>query len=600
MMNLSDLRFTECANFYKLKDGCSLTDTNIHSMMVEVTRGKMRGYLFDKERVDGGNGTRFSLRVFKYKTDRPNFFNHPEPGWDEIRIGFYLFIECDRYVVVLKRYANIPKAINDKLENVDYSTLMALETKPDSVFKKLSMQNLDGSDYAMRNKTYESLDLSSNISTIGVSRYFVRSVKGNNGNDRFSLTLNSSRVNEFKGDLTVRDLCGWVRAKVDEIGALGAMPDTLLSAFAKPEKYSAVYHALQPSSLLVFYGLIVTLKDEQQAQFFHTNSQGQRAQIDNQVLEKYIDSIARAYTSVQIVAKGDGDHYYVGQNNAIEIRKTQAGIRLMNKTWRNIEIEGTQDGEYDGDLQSLINGNHQFNVYFTDKELVYNNRMLFRDARLTASIPQFLKVLKPITALNGTQYEKYNGLSPRGLRAWGPDSVFQVVENTFMPQYTYFICDDYKDEWADHIGIGPDKVSFFVSKHKSSNDSASDFQDVVGQALKDLGNLSPSAGQLNAKAAGWSGLYLTSNMPRFRSHVGTVRDAITLWGNNVMSPNYEREMCLVVDFLSYRTFSQQLTDIANNVPVAHEASLFQRLWILSSFVNGCLECGVKPVIYCKD
>lgn len=599
-MNLSDLRFTECANFYKLKDGCSLSDANIHSMMVEVTRGKMRSYLFDIERENGGNGTQFSLRVFKYKTDKPTFFYHREPGWEEIRIGFYLFIECDRYVVVLRRYANIPKAINEKLENVDYSTLMALETSSDSVFKKLSMQNLDGSDYAMRNKTYESLDLSCNISTIGVSRYFVRSVKGNNGNDRFSLMLNSSRINEFKGDLTVRDVCGWVRAKVNAIGTLGTVPDTLLSAFAKPEKYSMVYRALQPSSLLVFYGLIVTLKDEHQANFYHTNSQGQRTRIDGLVLEKYINSIARAYTNVQVVAQGDGDHYYVGWNNAIEIRKTQTGIRLQNKTWRHIEIEGTQDGEYDGDLQSLINGNHQFNVYFTEKELVYNNRTLFRDARLVSSIPQFLKVLKPISALNGTQYEKYNGRSPRGLMAWGADSVFQVVENTFMPQYTYFICDDYEDEWADHIGIAQDKVSFFVSKHKSSNDSASDFQDVVGQALKDLGNLSPSVRQLNGKAAGWAGLYLTSNMPRFRSRVGTVQDAITLWGNNVLSPNYEREMCLVVDFLPYATFSQQLTNIANNVPVSYEASLFQRLWLLSSFVNGCLECGVKPVIYCKD
>ena len=66
-----------------------------------------------------------------------------------------------------------------------------------------------------------------------------------------------------------------------------------------------------------------------------------------------------------------------------------------------------------------------------------------------------------------------------------------------------------------------------------------------------------------------------------------------------MSPNYVREMCLVVDFLSYNTFSRQLNDLANNNLVAHEASLYQRLWILSSFVNGCLEVGVKPVIYCK-
>ena len=154
-MNLSDLRFSECASFYKLKDGVTLTDVNIRRMLVEVTEGKLRNYLFDIEREDGGNGTLFSLRVFKQKNDKPTFFIHPEPGWEEIKAGYFLFIECDRYVVVLKRNASIPKSISDKIENVDYQTLLALETRGDSVFKKLSMQNLDGSDYAMRNKTYE-------------------------------------------------------------------------------------------------------------------------------------------------------------------------------------------------------------------------------------------------------------------------------------------------------------------------------------------------------------------------------------------------------------------------------------------------------------
>lgn len=51
--------------------------------------------------------------------------------------------------------------------------------------------------------------------------------------------------------------------------------------------------------------------------------------------------------------------------------------------------------------------------------------------------------------------------------------------------------------------------------------------------------------------------------------------------------------------ISDKTREMKGDDLANNNLVAHEASLYQRLWILSSFVNGCLEVGVKPVIYCK-
>ena len=598
-MNLADLRFTECAYFYKLKDGVTITDANIHSMLVEVARGKLHNYLFDIERQNGGNGTLFSLRVFKQKKGKPTFFQTPEPGWEEIKVGFFLFVECDRYVVVLKRYANVPKTISEKLENVDYTTLMTLETRSNSVFKRLSIQNLDGSDYAMRNKTYESLDLSSNISTVGISRYFIRSVTGKTNNDKFALTLSTSKVNEFGADMTVRDICGWVRQKVDEIAALGVMPDTLLSAFAKPEDYAAVYSQLQPSSVLIFSSLVDMLKDDPQVELYHINNQGQRSSIDKQTFEKYIAMFSRAYTQVQIVAQRDGSHFYIGRNNSIEIRLTRTGIRLYNKTWRNISIEGSRDGEHDGDLQGLINNNHQFNVYFTDREQVYNNRTLFRDSRLLLSVTQFIKVLKSMPALNGLLYEKHHGRSPQGLVDWHPQSIFKMVERDLMPNYTYFICDDCNDEWADHIGISPEKVSFFVSKHKTSKDSASDFQDVVGQALKNLGNLSPSRAQLNDKAQSWTGLYQTSNMNRFRSQNGTVQDAIDMWQNNVMSPNFAREMCLVVDFMEASTFGNQLTTIASGGHVANSEALFQRLWILSSYVNGCLEVGVKPVIYCK-
>lgn len=598
-MNLTDIRFTECGYFYKLKEDEQFSDKEIHRMMVDVTNGKIQNYLFDLEREDGGNGTRFSLRVFKQKIDKPSFFVHPENGWEEFKVGYFLFIECDRYVVVLRRNATIPKWVSDKLENVDYTTLLSLEAKPDSVFRKLSMQNLDGSDHAMRNRTYESLDLSSNISTIGISRYYVRSVTGNNTDGRFSLTLGSSRINEFGADVTVRDVCGWVRRKVDAIGDIGVIPETLLSAFAKPEKYSAVYDKLQPQSLLIYYGLIRHLKDEQQAQFYHTKGNEKR-KIDEDVLERYIERISRAYTNIKSVNKRGNKFFCTGHNDAIELRLTKTGIKLCCKTWKNIEIEGSQDGVYDMDLQSLINIHHEFNVYFTDNELIYANKTLFRDTRLIASIPQFLKVLQEMPSLDRTRYEKHPGKSPEGLEEWDAKSIFQAVEENFMPQYTHFICDDCNDEWADHIGVHQGKVSFFVSKHNDSKDSASDFQDVVGQALKNLGNLTPTAGQLKRKQVSWSGKYQTSQMDRLRSDKGKVQDAVAMWGDNVMNPNYVREMCLVVDFLSKKTFSKQLDEIANNRPVAHESELRQRLWILSSFVNGCLECGVKPVIYCKS
>lgn len=278
-----------------------------------------------------------------------------------------------------------------------------------------------------------------------------------------------------------------------------------------------------------------------------------------------------------------------------------SGIKLNCKLWEDILIVNSTDERYDGTLLDFFNNYQQFNVYFTDPGVVYSSRMLFRDKRLIQNIPQFLKVLQPKDWLLRVSYEKHDRGrgSVRGLNDWHQDSIFHQVEMHELGNYTHFICDDCNDEWADHIGVSDDKVTFFCSKHKDSTDSASDFQDIVGQALKNLANLAPTQQQMAGKVASWGGLYQTSNIPRLRSNNGTVLDAIDVWTANENSPNFERTMCLVVDFLSYQRFEGQLNNMAVTYPNNFDSELYQRLWLLSSFVSSCLDMGVRPLIYCK-
>ena len=355
-----------------------------------------------------------------------------------------------------------------------------------------------------------------------------------------------------------------------------------------------------PRSILIFYNLISWLKDDCQASFYKTDRNGKKTIINDALFNLYLSRITKAFTSIKEVVILSKKHYYCGNNNEIEIIINKSGIKLKNKTWDRITILNSPNGEYDNDtLGNLINKNNQFNVYFNDTELIYSNKKLFRDTRLLIGIPHFLKILYPLKELKNIKYEKHSGRSASGLNDWDNDSLFKVVEDTFLPKYTHIICDDCNDEWADHIAIGDDVVVFFASKHKKSKDSASDFQDVIGQALKNLGNMNPTKTQLDNKKISWAGKYLKSNIKRLRSNNGTIQNAVDLWANNIMSPNYRKEMCLVVDFLSVLDFTSQLNDIAAGNHPQHEAAIYQRLWLLSSFINGCLEYGVTPKIYCK-
>lgn len=599
-MDIQNVRFTACAYFYRLKDDETITEKDVSRMLREVTAEKVRTYALDIMRQPTQNGCLFSLRVFKNRPSKPSFFKSSEAGWEERRIGYFLFVEYKGFVAILRRYSSVPKFISDKLEGVDYTSLLALHSHDDTAYQKVSAQNLDGSDYALRNKSYEGLDIKNNVSAVGISRYYLRSIKGRNGESRFALTLNTSRINEFEADMTVDDIIKWVAEVVDRISVLDDKSGDFLSMFAKPEKYSEVCSTLEPKSLLIFYGLISMLKDEQFARFVHTNKKGVSHELTNDVIQRYIDLISRALV-VQAKHEKDGIHYFAGTNNAIEIVKRKKDIKLSNDTWKRITIFDTDKGQYDGTFDEIVNKHHQFSVYFAESSLVYNNGKLFRDEKLLGSIPQLIKVLRPWEELKETKNEKYpSKTSIASMTGWGSDSIFQVVEDK-MPQlgFEYVICDDCKTEWADHIAIKDDTVCFLAEKWKDSKNSASDFQDVVGQALKNLGNMTPSSNALSNKISEWKGMYLTSSIPRFRSTKGTVDDAVKLWMDNVYGPGFRREMALVVNFLNKDLFKRQLMDIYNGRHVAKKEELLQRLWILSTFVNSCLEMGVQPIIYCK-
>lgn len=598
MANINNLRFGACAYFYKLKEGKTFSATDIRNMLAEVTASKINRYLFNDVRQADPSGVMYSIRVFKDHPKTPGFMSVQEEGWKEQKIGYFIFLEYRSHVAILRKYCTVPKTYADKLENIKYEDLIALFATDKTRFQTVSMQNMDASDHAMRYKSYQALNLKENISPIGTSHYYLRSVKGANDDDRFALTIGASRINEFEKDYNIHELCDWVRDTIDSIMGVGALESNFMKIFAKPEKYADVYQQLKPSSLLVFYGLIMYIHDEQHANFYHVKN-GNRTLLNEVTFYRYMQQIMRSYEQVSPIGEPNCTRYFTGMKNAIEIRKRKSGIMLLNKTWENIEIEGSVDGQYDGTLQDLINQHQLFNVYFTDAELVYNNKTLFRDTRLMSSAPHFIDILKP-KLTRGFDYEKHSGRSPQGLNDWHADSMFKFVEDTFKQNYTYFLCDDCGTEWADHIGISTDRVTFFVEKHKVSKDSASDFQDVVGQALKNLANLMPSDKQLEDRREIWDGLYQNSNMQRYRSATGSVDEAIAEWKKNNLRPNCKREMCLVVDFLSHDEFEQQLADIANGNPVPHEAELRQRLWLLSSFVNSCLEYGVQPLIYCKQ
>jgi hypothetical protein len=193
----------------------------------------------------------------------------------------------------------------------------------------------------------------------------------------------------------------------------------------------------------------------------------------------------------------------------------------------------------------------QFIVNFYNCELIYTNRKLFKDNKLLGNIDNFLKIFIPAPQLENVNSEK--GTLTANSISFAARSVFNFVENTFLNDSDYLVCDDLGKEWADHISISGPKIKFIHSKYKNANFSASAFKDIVSQVLKNLGNLMPQDFQLASKQNFWNSSYnndgFKTQTKRLRKG-NSVADFTDRFRSTILEPNHQRKVHLVLNFIS--------------------------------------------------
>ncbi len=199
-------------------------------------------------------------------------------------------------------------------------------------------------------------------------------------------------------------------------------------------------------------------------------------------LLKIKPEVSGGNTNYQVINKSIDDLY---------ISLNAKSITLRSKKLAKVYIQFSEDSVQP--ILNYINWTNSFIGTFDTPDLVYSNRKLFKDSRLLSNIEAFLKVFIPHPELEYVTSEKgeFTNISTD----FDDASTFGFAENYFMADSEYFICDDLGKEWADHIGLKDESISFYHSKFKNSKFSASAFQDIIGQAQKNLGNLSPSDNQ---------------------------------------------------------------------------------------------------------
>lgn len=596
------MRLPYNATLYKIKDGANLTSNVVKNNLFKGIDAPKRepSTMMDLRQSEQNQEVQYAYRIYRFAPKYPSFLKEcDDETWKVHKVGYLIYVQYDGYAAIIKQ--NIPSIsdfVTKYLQELDYDKLKNSELTTDTIFKRFHVNNIDASPNVMRAKTLEAENLQNAFSPMGANRYYLKALKGEkiaaDGKVcAFSVALSSSKVRYLASTGNIEDVCAWVKYVVENYKKDNANTNSLLSNFAEYVPFESIGTRLKMTSLLLLSSTFNRLEEDLEYKLYKG---------DNLIEgEQYIQFCSQFFKPLEISQNDAGENiamYDDVNHKFIKINVSAKNIWLTCSEWNDYFLQINEEDKIT--FTDLINSNNDFQITFekyNNKYFVYTMGKLFSDHLLLANTEEF--ATRYITALaNMTSHMSEKGIIASTDTNFGQGTVFNLVEETYKDTYEHFILDDMGTEFADHIGVKAGEVAFFVEKAiDNSGFSASAFQDVVGQALKNLGNMILTDSVMARNERHWKTKYRETNIARVRK--GNLDDALTMWKESASKFTFVKRMVIVVTFLSKNDFCTYWHNVRHNVPQATREEMFQQLWILSSFVAACKEAGVIPEIVCR-
>ena len=585
--------FNKVCKLYLKNNDELLSKSSIKDFFKELENNPERvsplynGQTIIQKEVSSNSGIFYSFCSFMIKQHPVNLQNIDDEEWMESKLAYILIVEYNNFVILNKKYfSNINQFIKN-LNPLDYKVLSKLFDKKTTIYKRFGMKNTDLSNTAIRNRSIESENLRNNLLNINLNQYVLNSCKLSDNGEIFSVALNNSQITNLNHKVSLEDYCNWAHDICDGIKNLSYTNNSLIDLFAVPVDFKTERNHLSPNYILIDYQSIENLATYDCLKFH-----------DRLVSKEYIDKLKESICF----------SFPVEELKCTTVRKLQNRIKLNSSFYNQFYIEFNNGNEHKK-LIDYINEHNLYTISFENIEYKYMNGKLFKDTHLRTNIESFLTIFEPNKELNTIISEK--GSFSSSDTNFKNNCEFGFVEKNYTNSYNYFICDDLGNEWADHIGLCYDekhpqnnKISFFHSKTADRKFSASVFEEVVGQALKNIGNITPLPEELEARKISWDNKFYKNNnvqtkINRLRKG-SSINDAITAWNNIMKMPFYQKEIYLVVNFISKKNLIDNIKKLNSVYDTRDKKTYIQILWLLSSLVAQCREQNITVKILCKE
>lgn len=545
-----------------------------------------------------GDGTRAycSLKVFtdeivpSFLKDLPLKFQNKER-----LICYFLLIEIGNFLVLFSRHANGLSSFKNKHTPVNGLELAGSLVNEDTVFTQMRIGNMNMNQFALRNKSFESNDLSQSMPTFGVNRQILKTTRIQKDDANITLGLSTSRVSKIGSERkSIISLCQWATNIIKGIESPNNLTNTLMGQFSIPIKWMDVKEQLKPAYIMFDKHELMNHVDANKFGLQYI-TKDKNITLD---IKKLFDRYNTAQKECKILKETVPYQVYNCDTffDLLEI--------IVNKTGMRLRARGRLDNLYlvreDGTLEkffSYISTYQLFYIGFENIEYIYHGNQLHQDGNIFNSLESILSVFKGIPEMKNVKDEK--GDSTKVDEKFADNTVFNVVENIFHHENaTHIICDDLGYECADHIVLSENRISFIHSKAKGKTMlSASAFQEVIGQALKNIGNMRKM--NISDKVEIWRHkIYPRSNIKVWRhGDVNTFEDT---YYKILLAPNGITEICLAIDFISLSELKQAFEDLKNGKPLRQKYYVTQMIWLLSAFISACKDADMQCRIFCRE
>lgn len=596
---MEEFEFPKCAVFYTRTSEGLLPEHAIRSAL-NAASSKKYGELYGgrniaQQEYPDIEGVRYSFCAFKRRSKPSCFEKAPEAVWLEVKFAYVLIVEYDGYVVISRKLVSQLKDLKSYIKEVDYQKMTSAFITDETQYQRIGLKNLDMSATAIRGKSLEAVNLKDNFSTTGANNYVLNQCRLLNTDGVVSLAMNSSKVNKLGDKDDFKSYLEWVKDVVDCFKDC-VEKQSLLTAFAESIDYDSKREQLIPASIL-----------------FHTNEL--LTAFENHVYERAVikigeeerdapflltDFLKRIALSMEVERQGDDFVINTGERKPVYLLMAKGKVKVKSEKFDAVHLV-KPDGESES-LIDYVNNTCPFVLYFDQYDYRYTNRKLFRDNALRGNLALFTCVFEAKDGMAAGMVTSEKGAFTNAHTRFDADSEFGFVEDNYMGEYDEFICDDLGKEWADHIGIADGHVSFFLSKYHDSVFSATSFQDIVGQALKNIGNMKPDVEVLDGRLEDWDKTYnnggANTQIQRLRKGA-SVATAISHWKQAMLNPNMRRDIYLVINFIAKDHLVANLNRMQAGDQFGERKQTVQILWLVSSLISMCHEQGIGIHIVCK-